>query len=198
MSYTIPPKQTFDIVYDRLKELLELYNDNMPKFYQFDIIRDNYRAIDDFSGRGIFMHWAGNTDYQNHRGIYQYTAKYYFDCISALQGEQASTQYKTAGESTAESSRFLVTQVFDMLTHYVNDNFGFPVGTIANKKMYVEQVDPTSVITERPVAISRVVLDVTMSDTPVTDEGVDLDSILVTQSQKPAWATLIEYQEVDE
>lgn len=197
-TYRIPPRQTFDLVYDKLKKLLELYRDSMPKLYQFDITRDDFRAIENYYGRGVFMHWAGNTGYTNNRGQYEYTAKYYFDCVSAMKGEQASTEYKTSSEMTAESNRFLITQVFDMLAHYVNDNFGFPVGTVGNKHIYIEQADPATVITERPVAMSRVVLEVTMSDTPVTDEGVDLESIMVTQSQKPAWATLIEYQEVDE
>lgn len=197
MSYTLPNRQTFDVVYDKLKELLELYSDSMPKDYQYKIIIDNPRAVTNFTGRGIFMHWAGNSDIKNNRGQYDYTAKYFFDCVSAMQGEQASTQYITAGEIAAKSTRYLVTQVFDVFTHYVNDNFGFPVGTIGNKRMYIEQADPYSDVTERPVSACRVILEVTMSDTPVTDLGVDLESIMVTQSQTPAWAMLVNYQEVE-
>lgn len=197
MSYTLPNRQTFDVVYDKLKELLELYSDSMPKDYQYKIIIDNPRAVTNFTGRGIFMHWAGNSDIKNNRGQYDYTAKYFFDCVSAMQGEQASTQYTTAGEIASKSTRYLVTQVFDVLTHYVNDNFGFPVGTIGNKRMYIEQADPYSDVTERPVSACRVILEVTMSDTPVTDLGVDLESIMVTQSQTPAWAMLVNYQEVE-
>ena len=197
MSYTLPNRQTFDVVYDKLKELLELYSDSMPKDYQYKIIVDNPRAVTDFTGRGIFMHWAGNSDIKNNRGQYDYTAKYFFDCVSAMQGEQASTQYTTAGEIASKSTRYLVTQVFDVFTHYVNDNFGFPVGTIGNKRMYIEQADPYSDVTERPVSACRVILEVTMSDTPVTDLGVDLESIMVTQSQTPAWAMLVNYQEVE-
>lgn len=197
MSYTLPNKQTFDLVYDKIVELLELYSDSMPKLYQFSIIRDNPRAVTDFTGRGIFLHWAGNTDYKNNRGQYDYTAKYYLDCLSAMQGQQASTEYTSAGEIAAKSTRYLVTQVFDVFTHYVNDNFGFPVGTIGNRRMYIEQADPYADVTERPVSACRVVLEVAMSDTPQTDKGVDLESILVTQSQTPAWASLIDYQEVD-
>lgn len=197
MSYTLPNRQTFDVVYDKLKELLELYSDSMPKDYQYKIIIDNPRAVTNFTGRGIFMHWAGNSDIKNNRGQYDYTAKYFFDCVSAMQGEQASTQYTTAGEIASKSTRYLVTQVFDVFTHYVNDNFGFPVGTIGNKRMYIEQADPYSDVTERPVSACRVILEVTMSDTPVTDLGVDLESIMVTQSQTPAWAMLVNYQEVE-
>ena len=197
MSYTLPNRQTFDVVYDKLKELLEMYSDSMPKDYQYKTIVDNPRAVTNFTGRGIFMHWAGNSDIKNNRGQYDYTAKYFFDCVSAMQGEQASTQYTTAGEIAAKSTRYLVTQVFDVFTHYVNDNFGFPVGTIGNKRMYIEQADPYSDVTERPVSACRVILEVTMSDTPVTDLGVDLESIMVTQSQTPAWAMLVNYQEVE-
>ena len=38
MSYTLPNRQTFDVVYDKLKELLELYSDSMPKDYQYKIL----------------------------------------------------------------------------------------------------------------------------------------------------------------
>ena len=143
MSYTLPNRQTFDVVYDKLKELLELYSDSMPKDYQYKIIIDNPRAVTNFTGRGIFMHWAGNSDIKNNRGQYDYTAKYFFDCVSAMQGRTGFNAVHTAGEIAAKSTRYLVTQVFDVFTHYVNDNFGFPVGTIGNKRMYIEQADPT-------------------------------------------------------
>jgi hypothetical protein len=202
MIYAIPERPTYDIVFDNIVKILTEYNDAMPtdSFYRFKVVPDQFRAITDLNGAGVFVYWAGNTyttKGSSARGrAMQYTARYWIDCVSVAPGvKRGESEYVTADAMANARNRFLVHQVVMALFNYGSIDMDLPVGTIGNRPMpMVDPVEPEKLPTELPVAGCRMTLEVEMSDIAQLDDGVPLTELSVVQSNAPAWATFFSYE----
>ena len=198
MIHEQPMKATYDLVFDNIVKILGEYSDSMPTYMQFGVIADCYRSSRVSRGAIAYVYWNGNTYEKNgtvtKNRVMQYDARYYIDCISAAIGTMQGTTYKDAGAAANERNRYLVHQVIMALSSYKTVDMGLPVGTIGGMKLRVESVDPVTLETEDGVAGCRLVLDISMSDIPQTDEGVALEELYVSQETAPQWGVVFKYE----
>ena len=181
----------FDILFGKIKTVLETYSAAQITAERFTVYPDYYRNFPNDAGiANVFLYMGDITPgKQSGQAHFEYETKYILDMLVKGKGTQG-TNYTRGGEAAGARLRILIQQVLTALFPTDNRNLSMPAGTVSSKPFAViTPLPPDMQKTEEIIAGVRLTLNVGLAWEPTPLEGVDLDSISVTAD---LWSALIE------
>lgn len=183
-------QQSFDVVFDAIKQTLSDFNGTQIPADQFTLYSDYYRVLPAAkSGAFVVLYLGPVVPTERTTASYvRQNATYYIDMLVKAKG-QSGAEYTRADEAAGIRFRLLLSQVIQAIHDSDNFNFGLPDGTIGKKEWRIDPLPVERQMMEQIEAGGRMTLSCEVCYEPDDVTGLDLDSILITADK---WSALIE------
>lgn len=181
----------FDILFGKIKTVLETYSAAQIVAERFSVYPDFYRSFPANAGIANVFLYMGDISSTGQRGQahFNYDATYYLDLIALGKGTR-STEYSRGDEAAGARLRILIQQILTALFPVDDQWLGMTAGTISKKPFpSISTLAPDMFKTERPIAAARVTFTVGLAWEPTPLVGDELTAISVTADM---WSALIE------
>ncbi len=181
----------FDVAFDNIKSILEIYSAAQPEEEQFILKADYYRNYTSLpAGAHVFLYLGPiiPDPRSSARNVhFAYDVDYVLDLIALGKGTQGA-EYTRADEAAGIRFRYLVQQILNALYQPDKPNLGLPQGTLSKKPMLrIDPLPPEMQIGERPIVGARLILTLGMAWEPGVLAGDALTDINVTADK---WSAL--------
>ena len=185
-------KGGFDVAFDNIKSILEIYSAEQVIAERFIVQADFYRNFPAAAGAYVFL-YLGSITPDSSRSVrnvhFAYDVDYVLDLIALGKGTQGE-EYTRADEAAGIRLRYLIQQVLNALYQKENVNLSMPDGSLSKKPMLrIEPLPPEMQIGERPIVGARLTLSLGMAWEPGLLAGDALTAINVTADK---WAALFQ------
>lgn len=185
-------KGGFDVAFDNIKSILEVYSAAQPADERFTVQADYYRNLPASAGAYVFL-YLGSINPDSSRSVrnvhFAYDVDYVLDLIAFGLGTQGA-QYTPADEAAGIRFRFLMQQVLNALYQKENVDLSLPTGSLSKKPMIRIEPFPPEMqmqLGESPIAGARMTLTLGMAWEPGFLAGDELTDISVTADK---WSAL--------
>lgn len=181
----------FDILFGKIKSILETYSAAQIAAERFTVYPDYYRNFpNDAAIANVFLYMGDITPTkQSGQAHFDFETKYILDMLVKGKGTQGGT-YTRGGEAAGARLRILIQQVLTALFPVDNRTLDMPATEVSSKPFpVITPLPPDMQKAEEIIAGVRLTLTVGLAWEPTPNTGEDLNSISVTAD---IWDALIE------